>query len=555
MWICRGGDEVGVLDGYWRLNSSADIALLCPLEEACVGSEILLYRHGADNVSATGTCVYPYEGPLCNSCVEGFGKSNDGTSCYDCGTDARIFLQVVGALFFLTIIIYTGVKVTLDSEDTVGNQKPHKKALLIKRVAITRMLINYFQKIGIVASINIRWNEGVQRIARLDESVTIAHSDIFAFDCTYSDYKISSPVRKIFMKALLTDMIMPMFALATIIVLMIYYKWYKKQNIRGNARLKHHFWVCMLIMFVNHIISLFRQNLYMFSCKNIYRADANVWRMSLDYETTCWEGLHLAWSFGLSFPIMALCIGLPLYYLRKIKKDKRVLLNPYFRRRWFFLYGGYKPEFGHWEIMVFLEKIFLLFVIFFAFFHSAILQIYLILYIQVFTLFVHFLNKPYSEKVVNRMETVSQLIVMGMNLFGLYFGTIRDTDGLDEFVASLGGLIMIGYQIWWLLEFKLDWKWKIQAWFQKKHGHKKEKSCFWRLILKFVGRPPEEDLKELELEEKMSDEQSPLRDEDKAPKVVVQELEDQPENVNDDSKGKQIELAELQSDDGNIRYA
>ena len=63
--ICRGGNEVGVLAGHWRMNATADVFLECKNKEACIESEISKYRFGAVKVENIGTCQPPYKGNLC----------------------------------------------------------------------------------------------------------------------------------------------------------------------------------------------------------------------------------------------------------------------------------------------------------------------------------------------------------------------------------------------------------------------------------------------------------------------------------------------------------
>ena len=64
--ICRGGPRVGVKAGYWRLNSTADIFLKCPANDACLASELRELRDGSTTVEAVGLCNTGYQGHLCH---------------------------------------------------------------------------------------------------------------------------------------------------------------------------------------------------------------------------------------------------------------------------------------------------------------------------------------------------------------------------------------------------------------------------------------------------------------------------------------------------------
>ena len=85
---CLGGNQVGVKKGHWRMNSSANVFVKCLDEDACLGSKVrdLNFLNEADfkEIEPVGECKDEYNGNLCNNCKSGYGKTNDGASCYDC---------------------------------------------------------------------------------------------------------------------------------------------------------------------------------------------------------------------------------------------------------------------------------------------------------------------------------------------------------------------------------------------------------------------------------------------------------------------------------------
>mmetsp|Transcript_9253 Transcript_9253/g.8124 ORF Transcript_9253/g.8124 Transcript_9253/m.8124 type:complete len:174 (+) Transcript_9253:476-997(+) len=118
--ICNGGSEVGVQDGFWRMNSTANLIFRCPDPEGCLGSSVEKYRFGGVKVSSTGTCTDIYQGNMCNACKEGYGKSNDGSECLECSKDPRVYLQILSVLFFVGILVATTTRTTLKLEETKG---------------------------------------------------------------------------------------------------------------------------------------------------------------------------------------------------------------------------------------------------------------------------------------------------------------------------------------------------------------------------------------------------------------------------------------------------
>ena len=125
-----------------------------------------------------------------------------------------------------------------------------------KRVVLVRILINYIQMLGLIASIKINWTDELHKLSRLDESATVAHSDVFGLDCAYSGKELR--IKRVFLKTFLTNMVMPCYIVLIGLFWLIYFKLFKRQKIFKNPNFRYAVFVSIIVMYFNHSISLFR---------------------------------------------------------------------------------------------------------------------------------------------------------------------------------------------------------------------------------------------------------------------------------------------------------
>ena len=77
--ICPGGSQLYPQNGYWRFNGTSDLILPCPNSEACIATE-----NPNNSTSGYATdCSYGYQGHLCDTCIDGWGKDRNG-ECFEC---------------------------------------------------------------------------------------------------------------------------------------------------------------------------------------------------------------------------------------------------------------------------------------------------------------------------------------------------------------------------------------------------------------------------------------------------------------------------------------
>ena len=312
--------------------------------------------------------------------------------------------------------------------------------------------------------IRISWNEGVRSVSRLEESVTIAHSGVFSLDCAYSHYTPESNIPKVFMKTLLTNTLVLLYIGIIALICVIYFKFVKKEAIRGNRKFKHSIYISCFVLGFNHMLSLYKVNLFNFECKNLYRKDTPIYYMSQDYDVECWSGVHNGWTFGFSLPIL-LIIGLviPIFLIVKMKRaDKKKLFNQNeFMGKYLFLYAGLKPEYAYWEVLTHMKKMIAILIVLLGGLSSPNLQIYLVLYVFAGCLINLIRKKPYENHVCYKIDRMSLILVLLINLFGIYYGSTGYIKGIDEIISVTGVILVIYFWLYWLLEYNIELKMRI----------------------------------------------------------------------------------------------
>ena len=149
------------------------------------------------------------------------------------------------------------------------------------------------------------------------------------------------------MRTLLTNAMLLMYVGVILLGWAVYYRFIKKETIKGNEAFKLGVRVSIGVMFINHIVSLLRQNLMMLQCRNIYHTEAPEYYLIQDYDVKCWEDQHFYWAFGLAAPVLlVLCFIIPYSIIKKITKNS---LKGQYKDISILLSADLKPKYLHWE--------------------------------------------------------------------------------------------------------------------------------------------------------------------------------------------------------------
>jgi len=92
--ICRGGDDIKVDSGYWRLGQEYDGVHLCPYKEAC---------KGGSNTSTQ--CKKGHEGMYCSVCERGYYQR--AGRCTSCKSSGNELLMTIVPSVLLALILFS----------------------------------------------------------------------------------------------------------------------------------------------------------------------------------------------------------------------------------------------------------------------------------------------------------------------------------------------------------------------------------------------------------------------------------------------------------------
>ena len=426
--ICLGGSKIGPKYGYLRMNETADIVTQCPNEDSCLGNDA-----NTDNPVPTGQCKEGAQGNLCNSCVDGWARSNPQSDCINCQTSWVQYLQLFAYIAVQVAFLVYGVRETMQM-----TQKSHSAEA--NTAILLRIMINYVQIVSLVGEIPVTWPQVLKNFIAVNSRLSSASTQFFSIDCFFIIEKAYTTTRIVFLKALLTGTLPFIYILFAALFWIIYFK-LKKRPIFNNKDFSSNLITTIVIICFNLQPDILKNSFQLFQCANLYRTDAPELYMNLDYDVQCWTPEHLTWVLGLAVPCLVLWgLLLPGYMFVVLRRNIQKIETEEMRKKYSFIYMGYKTKKFFWEFVVMLRKILLICVTVFAGFQSVNLEIYLSLLVILSSYCLQKINKPYKDKTLNNLEKICLVSAGIVNFCGLYFQIVKDINGLDTLIL-LSGLI------------------------------------------------------------------------------------------------------------------
>ena len=335
--ICIAGDsEGGVLEtkeGYFRITTLVDanklsledgsIYLPCPRPKSCLGGTMSTCEQGYANDSA-----------LCMGCASDYARS--GLECKPCASTGAVgalavTILVLGGLF-VAKLIHSAIK------DMGRKRSPH--------TVLFKMMLNYFQMLGLVALFPLQWPPAVRRMFSFVEVGSLSGTDLLSIDCLFKSM-LSPKVPSTFYIYGVTVAMVP---ILSILVLASFWAIYARCK-KGTKARKYFKLSVIVALFLQHII-LVKTGLRFFACVRVYD-DYSF--LEADTRIQCWTPNHRMWAMGVGAPILLLYgAGIPAYALWKLRKIKRDLEA--YRPQYGFLFSSYQDEYYYWEIIISVRK-------------------------------------------------------------------------------------------------------------------------------------------------------------------------------------------------------
>ena len=264
------------------------------------------------------------------------GKSE----CALCPNPILNSLRVLGFMLMIFVIIWICIWFNI-------RKKTESKASMINRIAT-----NYLHSITASVSFNLKFPSLLINVMNPLSRIGESSDTFFSFDCFIEDLKLNvfsdseyiiKSFLPLFMPIVFIGVFMTIFGLVKVIN--------RNSNFQRNILM-----VIITVLFFFHP-TLTGKAIAFFRCINIHGTPRKV----NDLEIKCWETAHMAWAFGVGVPIIIFwSIGIPLFGVIFILKNRKNLHEDHFSSKYLILYQGLKPNRAYWEMINIIRKVVLL---------------------------------------------------------------------------------------------------------------------------------------------------------------------------------------------------
>ncbi|CAI2387268.1 unnamed protein product [Moneuplotes crassus] len=336
--ICQGKNIIHVDSGYWRKSLNSSKVMKCINADACDGGFEAQEEFPVK-------CSTGYKGYLCASCDILSDTKYEPVANFQCAKcPDKIVNTIRIILFFFLTMIFLGVIILLN----LNKKKDNQMSILC------RIFTNYLQLMSAALSYNVNVPGNFRGIfAQLDK---ISFQTLnFSYDCFIDDHEVrvfapSISLFKQFLYLCLPVIIVLVMSACIVIIKVIF----MKVRPNKNFELRRAIVVSLIcIIFLLHPKLTF-EALSAFRCTQV---DSNDYRMTLHMDFKCFSIDHIMWCFLVGVPILIIyVIGCPLIAFVLLTRNKSDLQKWNFRKYFFILYQGLKPERYYWEFVNTLRK-------------------------------------------------------------------------------------------------------------------------------------------------------------------------------------------------------
>ena len=445
--------------GFWRSNVNSTNIYICePISESCIGGY-------------NSTCNTGYRGPLCQSCdvSDDIYSKSLGNLCILCSTDnLLIVIKLMAGSFFLVLyyifIIYGNIKLinTIIIDDSTGEIDEKCKENFYSPI-FNKILMNYIQICSLLKGLHLNWGSSMLSTFQFESVVGNAPKYLYNLDCLISQ---NSPIPAIYLKVIMVSLT-PIAAMA---LLAVFWMIKSKLNKRNESNKYVTSELVILTILQPSIIDTMSS---IISCTTIdgnsYLIDDTYFRCN-DRDNEFYSNIFAIPSLILWAVFYPALNFLRLYFMRnKLRKIE-------IRRKYGFLYNGYRNKYYFWEFVEIYKKILLIFLI--NYFDLSIetksLCFLLILFLSCAVLKE---KQPYLTKELNKVAFLGELAM----IITLFFGLLAYA-GDEVFIIVWGYLSMalanITFIIYFLLRVSIVYKRKIENIIKKLPFFKKEIRSF-----------------------------------------------------------------------------
>jgi hypothetical protein len=413
--ICYGNYTMVPRAGYWRARVDTDVFYNCLYAAACTGSPT-----PPGNLSLTGNCEIGYTGNLCESCQNGYSRTNK----YECALCPDQDINTVRLVFIaLAVAILVGIMVSTTIKSAV-------RAKSLSSIYI-KILMNYLQIVILAASFNLAWPEQVLQLFSAQETAGSFTEQAFSVDCFLAPSNSENTDIVVFRKLIIMAVIPVFLAFISVVIWAViavykHYDEFPKDNTIATM---------VILLFLAHP-TLTKYLFNIFTCMEI---DGQTYLLQ-QLDVKCWDYTHVFYIVTCAVPaIIVWVLGIPAICLGYLVKNKKNLTNIIIRIRLGFLFNGYRPRAFYWEFIILYRKIVIICCSVFLTTISIPIQALCVMFVLILALYLQDQVQPYTTKDLNSIELKSILCATVTIYCGLFFltGDLGDSAKVVLFICIL----------------------------------------------------------------------------------------------------------------------
>lgn len=470
---------------------------------ACSSQPLYLQR--------TEGCGKNYAGILCTSCSTQSGGSSVNQCAYcAAGFIGSWFIMIAG---IVAVIAYA----TFLIKGQLNKDHDEKEQLSV----MTKIFTSYMQMTSLFKAMSLSWPSAALNLMFAQNAISSASDAILSFDCVLNFYPGSG--LSLFYKKLTIFMCIPVIIVLACSTFWSFKYFWKKWHLSRNpwnyqgeeivqsgeiraeqvqsvlsglgekvckltcqevidilklrqapvplakfqqGYIDAYFQMCKNNLVLSIVVLLFvvypNVSQYAFSAFTCQKIEEDKIYLLADPNIQCYTREHLAWAFLVGLPgILAYAVGIPFFAAFALFQVRHRLNDESVKRKFGFLYYGYRQEYYFWESWVMIRKIFIVFVTTFVHQIGPLTEVTSALIVCGISLGLHLQFDPFMNKTLNDMESLSLYASILTLVFGIYFYSDEIDAPSRTFFLVMLFIVNIVFILFFAVKSYKDWKEKV----------------------------------------------------------------------------------------------
>lgn len=242
---CRGGHALKALNGFWRSSNMSTNFTECFFKASCEGAS---WEDSTKDLSLkiehNESCKYGYQGRLCHSCIQGWGKIDQPIA--SCNITKEHFLSLLLTVHFFFPTKNTTGRMTFDTCQVCPPKQANTALTVVGILVVLCMMVGfiiysikssadesstssmmfktlaaYGQVVGLASLFPYKWPKEIIKLFELLDMMTSVSDRILNTDCALASKKDNGEFPLVYEKAILYMMAPVIFTLCACVVFII----------------------------------------------------------------------------------------------------------------------------------------------------------------------------------------------------------------------------------------------------------------------------------------------------------------------------------------------